>query len=810
MKKLFFILLSFATTISYSQKKIEFTLESNQIKTTDGLTKLRLPLELVFTQNFKDLAISILNSSNEVIALKDGKFGAGELTLLEEPPGKMSFNIQIDDKGQVNPISVGDKKIIEEKIKLKIGNTNPIELAFDENPPPPINDDEDKTKSNDKYQPGFIYYDAIKIANENESVVMRLNILEAYGINMENADKNPYISKIYKDLKAKPAAQLGLNFSSPVSNTDVTNFAVGLARFLAERTKEELNEAFFSKMKEQLNAYPELKTVFPNTTTILNAIETYSYASIIQVLKEAFETDVQNLPENLYNIKSLTDGDCDKVKLSKKDSTSCHERLKKLTDFFATQDGHWVALGMYSVKEGLQSTNPADLLKSIVLSTEFTKLKTVSSANSEFADYNIVSSIELSNFISQSLISKDEKQIWVTTTQLNALFKTKDAFKIYLGLLLAKELKEDTKIEFYNSSSALVSFEKILSDNYSTYGQFESLIKNIYSAYNATNNAVKKMIAASEKSVVADPQALYDYYRTLTSSLKPVAYNPLLIALVGKAISASYDKVEQFLNPSVDIAYHIATKKYSAAIYDASILLSAVNEFKVTTKGKTKEEKYDGFKTVTKSFVKYGTLISTVANAQSSDEVKQALEASVLPVGSSVIKRKSAWSISVNGYVGGFYGKAHSSIQETQKNTATNKVDTITKAISYRTYGLYAPIGLSFNRGFKCGWGVSLSAQILDLGALVNFYLTEGDKTALPSDFKVKLSDILSPGAQLGINIPKTPLTLMGGIQYVPALNSTSQISSKSEMLSPVAWRCQISLVVDIPLYNLKVWDFRK
>ena len=180
----------------------------------------------------------------------------------------------------------------------------------------------------------------------------------------------------------------------------------------------------------------------------------------------------------------------------------------------------------------------------------------------------------------------------------------------------------------------------------------------------------------------------------------------------------------------------------------------------------------------------------------------------VLPTGSSSIKRNSNWSISINGYVGGFYGKAYSSMQDTLRNTSKNKLDTITKLISYRTFGLYAPIGLSINKGFKCGWGLTLNAQILDLGALVNFYLTEGDKASLPTDFKVKLSDILSPGLQLGINIPKTPLTIMGGMQYVPALNNTSQISTSQ--LSPIAWRWQIGIVVDIPLYNVKVWDFNE
>ena len=39
------------------------------------------------------------------------------------------------------------------------------------------------------------------------------------------------------------------------------------------------------------------------------------------------------------------------------------------------------------------------------------------------------------------------------------------------------------------------------------------------------------------------------------------------------------------------------------------------------------EKKHPIFKPIIKSFVKYGTLISTVANAQSSEEVKQAIDA---------------------------------------------------------------------------------------------------------------------------------------------------------------------------------------
>ncbi|MGV2482037.1 UNVERIFIED_CONTAM: hypothetical protein IGO34_35155, partial [Salmonella enterica subsp. enterica serovar Weltevreden] len=78
--------------------------------------------------------------------------------------------------------------------------------------------------------------------------------------------------------------------------------------------------------------------------------ESYSYASVIQVLKEAFETDVQNLPINLYQVKSLTEADCDASVLKSNPLTDCRERMKKLHEFFESRDGRWIGLGLFTVK----------------------------------------------------------------------------------------------------------------------------------------------------------------------------------------------------------------------------------------------------------------------------------------------------------------------------------------------------------------------------------------------------------------------------------------------------------------------------
>lgn len=468
--------------------------------------------------------------------------------------------------------------------------------------------------------------------------------------------------------------------------------------------------------------------------------------------------------------------------------------MQQLEKFFTTQSGYWVALGLASVKEAAQSTNPAQLIKAITESDEMEKLRAHSVDIKAYPDLNLIASVELTNLVSQSLISKEDQIIWINAKQADSLFfKQKNAFKLYLGLVLALEQRKEQakKIRFYQKDGSESTLEALLVKSYTEYESLKPLIKNTFAAFNVANNAAKKIMAAAEKSVEADPQSLYGYFTVFVSSLKAVLHHPLVTAIAGTDIGTGYDNpIDGFLTPSIDIAYHLSGKKYSAAIYDISILLHSLNEVVDTQKKAI-------FKPLTGAFVKYGTLISTVANAQSSEEVKNAIDASVLPSGSYSIKRKTSWSMDINAYVGAF-----------QRISGSGK-----NSDNQPSLGLAAPIGFTISKGFsktgKSG-GLSLNMQIFDLGALVNYYLVKGDTASLANDFKVKLSNIFSPGINLGYNIPKTPLSFSIGGQYIPTLYQYQQIGSANELTASSAWRWQISLAVDIPLYHLKVWDFNQ
>lgn len=766
---------------------ISFSSRNGAPATTDSLNNLTLPVQLSFPKEFNGKEIVLKDNTTGQKLNGNQVLGRGELSFHANDP----FVYVIETDLRTNP---GNNNIPSKKIMLSFaGKDFVLTLRSDASTNTGNTGNTGSTGitntiPDQSYQPGYVYYDAMALTDGKSDRLLKIKILSDYGVTAATVKANPYLNELFGGLYSLALPEGGFGgLAENLGNTDVTYFAAGIARFLAERAKDELNEAFFNKMKVQLNAYPELKTLFPQTSAFLNIIDNYAYASVIQVLKEAFETDIQNLPANLYQVKSLTEASCDATVLNKGKFGDCQDRLKKLHAFFDRRSGRWVGLGMYTVKEAVQSPNPADLLKSISGSEELAGILSFSKDSGYYGNFNIASAIELSNLISQSLISKDDQQIWVTPKELNALVKSTATIKAYLGLLLAKEQNKSVLIRFYKADHSLTSFGDFLIRQYDTYSSFESqvssLIRNAHQAFSAANNAVKAMQAATDKAAEANPQALYNYYKTVTATLKPIAHSTLLATLTGKQdIGTDYDQVEKYLNPSVDMAYHLATKKYSAAIYDATILLAYLGPASNQSKS------------VTSSFTKYGILISTVANAQSSDEVKQALEASVLPVGSYSIKRTTSWSMSINSYVGAFWNYTGS-------------------ASSMQPYGLSAPIGFNISKGFsKSGnaGGLSLNLQILDVGALVNYYLLKGDTASLPNNFNVKLSNIFAPGFNACYNIPKTPLSLAWGGQYIPTLYKYEQINGQKELVSTNGFRMQVSLLVDIPLYNLKVWDFKR
>lgn len=141
--------------------------------------------------------------------------------------------------------------------------------------------------------------------------------------------------------------------------------------------------------------------------------------------------------------------------------------------------------------------------------------------------------------------------------------------------------------------------------------------------------------------------------------------------------------ITNFLIPSLNIAANLNTGNYKNGFNNTLDLIVNIN---------AEDELLQNDPTYRKNLRKfryYGNIASNAAAARNSNEAKRAIEEAVLPVGSSQIKRNADFSISLNAYVGGFWGQAH--YKEADLTQVTKK--------SVQTFGVTAPIGISINKG---------------------------------------------------------------------------------------------------------------
>lgn len=224
--------------------------------------------------------------------------------------------------------------------------------------------------------------------------------------------------------------------------------------------------------------------------------------------------------------------------------------------------------------------------------------------------------------------------------------------------------------------------------------------------------------------------------------------------------------------------------------------------------------------------LKIVNFLVALSKAQSADEFEKAIEAIVLPSGSAIVKRESAWNLSLNAYAGFFYG------EERIYNSKDGNADA-------RNLAFTAPIGIAISKSFgkpcdsprndcKKSGSWTLFASIIDIGAFTSVRFSNSSAT-LP---EITFQNILAPGAQLIWGIPKSAFSIAGGIQYGPMLRkvnlptatntitttTTSQttvdlngVSTTTNTVSTAAtasideksaFRYGISILIDIPLIN--------
>lgn len=639
------------------------------------------------------------------------------------------------------------------------------------------------------------YYDATYLRSEYNTHAKKITITNAIedalapyypaGTTIDAAllDNNPFFKDKFVDGAAAGAAPQFLSTAlTAAGNLNVTNIADGIARFLVERSKEELNVAFFRRFQEFIKSYPELQLLFPTTSEFLKNIHSYQYAAMLPALKAAFEKDLNALCGSLLKLSTVSETLCHE------NDKTCKARMNKISGFLDTKEGRTALAAIIVADNTIKGRNAAETINSLATNTVVTS----------HLNENVPNLILFTNLVSQSLRSIDENRVWIRRTQADSLVNDTLTMKLYMGLLYEQNREMAHPVSF-NIGGTKVDLQKALDELASKWGELNTDFRKGFAelAQNAS------MVADNAKAIIdikskGEKPSLVNY-ASYASSLSAFLKS-------GTTILAGMDKLDSKLpglmpeatkyadlaEASLNVYYDIQSRSYSSLIIHTSVLLEELYQ----------EKQYP----CKDKFMKYGIFMASVADAGSSDEVKNAIEAAVLPVGSSSIKRETNFNVALNGYIG-LAGGTEFLPRHLKSSYEWRPV-----------FGVAAPVGVAFSWGNlgngkrtksgnvkvrdngkeAGGKSFSIFVPLIDVGALATFRLGD-DSANVASD--IQLKNIIAPGLYLYYGLGKCPVSIGFGGQVGPQLRT---ITAKSiELEQNVYVRFGINIVVDIPFFNL-------
>ena len=614
-------------------------------------------------------------------------------------------------------------------------------------------------------QERIAYYDAItffELYKNNQSTGVPLDnrtweILKYYFQSQASlqADvaSNPFL-KEYFDVggSASITATLDKNilqqgasaFGSTVGGLNVTTIADGIAQFLVSRTKEELSLAFFKKFKTTIEDSPELEAFFPKTLAILNVIDqdVYQFSNYLNTLREAFKKDLDTILVSLEDFINSK-----KTKLFEADST---DSIGLKLEYFQA-----ATIFARNIKEGNHPAEAIAAINNITFNSNNTPL------------LQLQESIKLFSIFSNSLRSTQTERYWIPSDSLKLLWEPA-TFNIYLGLLYQKHGEQVIFGNEFKTYLEKIKDGTVMIKDYKKY--LQSLIQKTENVQLSMQSIKKR----KEKGEQID-----SYNEVFVSSTQLLSNMNDLSILDGRINFKLNERLVRVIELLSDVYTDINEKKYNALVLDVSLLLSELfGEF-------TWEE----------DFIKYGTFIANVAQAESPGEVQSAIEAIALPAGSASIKKNTKFNLSLNAYTGIFYGNEY--LQDPNQGWAD-------------VYGVSAPIGVA------ASWGVtwphkkvhfvssfSLYGTLIDVGALAAYRFNDAETETLP---EIKLANIFAPGIYGVFGIRNIPISAGFGFQQGPALREVSieDPNNQGMFINETAngYRWSVFLAVDIPLIN--------
>ena len=598
-------------------------------------------------------------------------------------------------------------------------------------------------------------------------------------------------------------------FAKNIAGLDATVFADALAKFMIERAQAELTVAFFDRFQDFIEKHPDVEKLFPKTTARLEKIHAIHYRQMLNVLRVAFQEDLDALPDNLIDVvediaerKSIPE-----LKLVAKTIkqvrkleymsavefinqlpmiTADHETVNKqwysnldaslkLTAIFSnsladtTDDRNWVSSSVF-----YDSIARDEITRNIFIGLVYQQIKT---------DGIKINKTELSTMIGDS----KEEIDWFNEQFSKLITFSEQVDEAVNEISEAQKSGDDVshaQVHSYISTAIEITefgydiFSHFAEKNGVVEGDFTEYLGMFRSANEVYRYAYEKEYGSAVLEVANLLEDIYDRVAeerngNLEKVLDAIKDNADLIGMDGagnKARLNQKDKLTDDQNTLLSQVISTVNADHGGGDLSKNLAKRLIIDL---IKSELKEYKNDDHEWLN-NLATFGVFMANMVEAESDSVAMEILNAAALPVGSSTLRKNSEFSVNLTSYLGG------------------------ADDLNSKSVALYAPVGVDFGWGFGKGGSLSVNASILDVGAIVDYRLAN-DSSAIES--KITLGNILSPGASLVYGFPYSiPIAAGVGAQYGPGLTSIAE--DNTAVINSPGWKFRFFVAVDMPLFN--------
>ncbi len=539
------------------------------------------------------------------------------------------------------------------------------------------------------------------------------------------------------------------------SGFSVGNLADGLARFLAQRTKQELSLTFFNRLRKSINQDPAMGALFPQTKRQLEIIdnEIFFFDRYIEVLRESFILDLKGLPHQSRVYLQQIDYS------AQPDVQIIVEDVLELSQFLI--DGKPVEYWFeFLAKEAsLQDMNRIQAMP----------------ANIQKKTLDISATMRLAHLLSESLRNPDadngqNTSIWLPRDTVRQAMRDPITLYLYLGLLWQQESAGN--IAFQNGKN-LRNALNLVADGSVPAQSIRRFVEAWTNSGGEVSSALEQPDLPSVRDSVQDDR-VFGFFNSFFSLTEAVLELQGALFPGDDLQQAQVRNILENVRDLNSFNYNIRRRNYVYAIHNLAGVL-----VRLTGNGAARTE-----------LLRYGNFMASVAEARNSEEIARAIDLFALPPGSSATKKNSMFSVSINAYSGLGFGRE---FLRDAANTPQNS----------GIISLMAPVGFDVNVGFGRAGSLSFYTPIIDVGALTAFRLRNEDTVA---EFpELKWENILAPGAFLVYGGPENlPIALGAGFQKGPNLRRVSD-PGVLEITRASGFRFAVFVSIDIPISHLYV-----